>query len=1767
MAELFILPKRREDAYTGTDADPTSGDVLQNSLTQILMRGTSDQTFGASPKPTELFGDLPQHAAITLSEIVDSALLNYPQKAVAGFNSTQQNPIARTIQEGPAGAAVRGVAAGQEALRGAADSARTQLGPEAANPTAFSGNVPVRSLGQAGQTVLNSSNPLLGALAQQGVNQLPENVPVSAKRSDVNSFVGSGIRQGAEFAGAEAALGATAFAEAAKSYEMAKKFNIARVLMDTTGAGLVGATDTYIEALGRDGTYQPAELAKNALANAAAYGLGGAALSALSESVKLVKAQSIREGMTRYAGQAELEQKANGTFYRPVDIVPKEPEFMPKTSPDYKKGDPKSIMEDMKQGLHTQYDSLQDFLVIGHGMPEGRAKELSKVLNTKSIKFGEGISGALPDKPKEFKLKPEERISMIGVLGKDKPTRFNKPVEQLSDSELSQVMLEQRSIDAQKLATTATDRFENPPVMSPAKIAEKVVMVQKEAKKYGPLVTVDDLAQKLGKQPQDLYAMSPQELNKALAPYRGELAKQNYARRDLNRAAEASAKKTAAAAIPANQKTVLAVLKEHGVSPAEIAASLNYDISSTGSSQAVGYSYQTNRIKPTDVLRMDPNALQNMLQEGSLKDQLRLIQGASKALAKEPPEVKIKFSSKDPMENAIKYLNERRGFVPEDMSLLEANDMHASAQETAGYSDYVVKAEPDAKLSMKTVSGPVDVSGDRVYAVQYPGDNGKKLIANFSGKRLMEETQAGNIKPEKIADIGHIDDIDTFRTRVLQEGITSGVIEEGRKTIRKQLKAMGIESGKIEDALSRIDNKAMRKAILTMTLTTHAAYTEPSLNKVIDHTLDNFSYKTAMRNNIERVLNSEKDRMAFDLLYPKQSEELAGLFTKWDRLRMPTQAVKDADVAALQTKLDGKGIALMNNILKQVEDGRSIFQNEIKKGVYEFTGYSKLPPDAQASVDEWLKIHVQNNPNYVTYDRQGDYHIVEKDANGTITSREAFKTYSEAQKAAETKRAASTSGTVTFENRNTEKKIVYEPSGRRLESPLYSGTKKIDQSPFMQDINIAADRAGVAPTDQARKMLNDFLIGEHGPELSPNLQPRDYTPGAKITLESIYRNTRKLANHFAEVTADSKLRNMTPTILEQLNASMVTQNPKRRMAYADFAKEYLDTVLNSQKETLPLSMIRSALYNRELFMKVSFWLQNSLQRKSMTLPIAAGYGREGMAAYLLGTRVGDRYAAMFYENPDKIASVLAKSKLLDSEMKTQLAKLSNEGHLGALSLEDIGSISAKQKEAVDNYFNARKGNIVPSALGSMYKFAGKTAHMLNYGVATTERANRIGDAITYLGIGKKLGYTGDELYNFARRNIYNTQLGYSDMWLPTAMASMKPAPKEIAKTLTMFWRYQFESYSRHMEGIHDFFNGTGKLATGKASLKDLSAQGKNPARLPVDMAVTLGLGGLRGFNPMMWAAGLATAGSPLLATGVESMLRHQTNHPSADKILKDLQSNSETDDITNFTWDDAIEHFSRKIGTAPDSGEYNIVTSGLPSVMGFQMSRSVGPNSPAQLGPGYMHSLLNDLGEAYRNWDQGDPTAMNSILASFLFGSAASGTVEAARVLNTGRTEVKLGQERVAVKENAGMYDAILRFSRLEANDIANVKSNYERARVATQRREQLQNYVTDQVKSYLRATPGSTALDPEVQDRIDNLNIWNGIMRSKGLDSMGTLINVDHVKEVAHDYQRQLDTYGEASRTLDEIGHDARRYDKKVPTKLNLTQFNREGVPLQREE
>jgi hypothetical protein len=1318
-------------------------------------------------------------------------------------------------------------------------------------------------------------------------------------------------------------------------------------------------------------------------------------------------------------------------------------------------------------------------------------------------------------------LSDAERTTIIESVGRDKATRFGRRVYELDDTELLQVASEERAAATRRNVTQNTPHAE--PVIKPtpdAKLARRqqnLRAIQGIHQSLG----IEDVAAQSGMTPEYVAGADPARLRAWLAKNRDTLVKQGVTNLQSNKAL-----RTKRYATGANQKAVSAVLSKYGATPEDVAFALNIDFEApaTGTPGIEPIRAVPGKLlQPGDVYAMDAAALENNLARGQVGRSIRYLRSVQNDIATLSPELQARYPKT--LEGAIQYLNDLR--TPTTNLPPEAMEELALKRVRGQKAPFFERQEPEyAGLSPDTVEPPTgpttiadtSVDPEKLYTVRYMTPDGEEAVANMYGDRLAQSAEAGQIKPSKIEEVPSPDNEhdEAFNT-YLGSGF-GGAQALYDKYITKKLAPYGPKvQAAWRDTRNKMTSKAFADMVLAFEMPTSFMHREPATMHAVDLAYNATNHVIAADNQFAKVINNGKDWVRLRTAYPEAAEEMIETIVAWNEqykhtYQSVTQARRDRDMQGIFQKLDARGQKLAGDVYSQINAARELSGQTLREGILESAQFSRRTPEMQKRLLDVIDPKFRN-PDYVHFSRRGNYSVSVTGDRGGKVHEERWASRGEAMKGLEELKKKFPQGRFRFEDRTSNVYETHSPTGKTGEGKLPPGTKRADRDEDLILERLDVDRLIPAAADETlentiREMATEGTVGRAPSYLSR----RQYVPGHKTTIETVFHDFERINDIGARLKASAMIRNNKEAVLEKVKAGLITRNPKKQQAFLDAMDKYLELGANPHTERQAFGMIRAGLANMELVGKLSFPLINMTQTLTMTLNAAAGYGMRGVARWAAAHKVASIYAMQRLVDPKIMIADFAAEKIHPDVTKA-LLKLSEEGQLGPAVIEDLASLTPKQRTRLEEFFQAGPfGKMVKAPyLGAKYGAKAMTAL-----IAVSERYNRLVDAFTYLGIGHDMGYRGDDLFNFARRGIAKTQLRYEDMWLPNAMRESR-AILDVAKTQKLFFRYSVEQFLHTSQAIEDSMRSVTKEGakqllravperrTGPRVIRGRrAAVGKSRLRAPAAVLGQLALGGAMGLDPTVWAIAAITGAVGLpAATAYETWLRHHNAHPSTDKITKELAGPNVEDPTTGMTWDERASYWEKELGASGKTKD--VVHFGIPSVIGINIGGATRMSTPYQTvtSPAYPGNRVRDAYEAIKEFHMtGNPVKLFPV-----FGSLGKGIDDAVQMMRDSRVTLERGNKKTALMDpsnenepyNPEVIDYVAALGRFDTVSKAKLRNDIATRNLMQRRREQLNNSVMARVHSYIDNHADNIDYDA-IDEMIEPMNVWNDLLDSKGL-------------------------------------------------------------------
>lgn len=1386
-------------------------------------------------------------------------------------------------------------------------------------------------------------------------------------------------------------------------------------------------------------------------------------------------------------------------------------------------------------------------------------------------------------------LADSERKALVDSIGGlEKPTRFPKPdggykqAAELSDIELIQMGREQRSIEMQKAASADTVAPEGVLRPTPEKAydAAKKNLASLRAidKLKGNLLTFDDLSAVSGVPAERLSKMSNSGVRELRDKFSKELTGIMNQKVEANKLAQGV--RGRGMTTPARAAQVTQTLQKHGVTVNEAAALLNADlnVSTSGPTKIYG-----NPVYPGDIMTFEPTGLDNLLQRS--KPEIDRLRAAKRRYLAENPGVKPgtdidqlvldSLSSQKPSleqpgialtdaeKSVLKTRQGRRNpLKATDEEYLKEKIASGDESDVVGYPSDVVKVEPHSTHKVTTAEGEsIPLDAHRDYNVSYTDSKGVEHFAILRGKQIIENDLAGVLKVHRVIDEREFmdpidkqlaDDLDGI---YLGSGLGGGQKELTRmaRNMRVKLEAMGVNVG---DQFEKMDKDKFRDFILGASLPTHVMNVHPEFRHVFDAVLDKEGSVTSIRGNAERILNYDKDAISLKQQFPVAYSELNKTLRLFDlgahAGKIPTELEFNQAIAGIASKAGNKGSAMLYKVVDQVGAIRAQARDLLAKQIREEVGFAKLSEPHQKIVDEFINGKLYTNPWYQPINRDGHIHVsvVEQGSMGPrVTHRESFETTNDALEAVKRIRESAPGKSVHMDNLKTKASEVWTPAGKKI-SKTNKGKPygQDDGLVSIDDLGLAAENAAVPTISEDLKNIMTQQVHLQGMAVDQHLKPRDYTPGFRDDLvDDIIGGYRKIINNVSERYPSKVLENKRDTIIKMVNDSMATQFGPTRDALIRYANKYIDMATTSEKNPALGAGIRAGLYNWMLSYSGGFLVMNSLQTFQTSLRRAAGYGPTGLQHFFGSFASSEKFAYAMLSSEEKARGLIAKANL-PQEHREILARLLNEGV--------IGDITTKQM------VSDTEGMLTQKSKDNINKFLSIFARI-------SEKHNRFQDALMYTGIGRDVvKLKGDDLYNFVRRGIMETQFGLTDSTLPLFMSSADTVNKSFWKANLMFYKFATESYSRQMEGIKNMLSGVeGTAGKNMFERADVRARaGKSRLQVPVDVASQLALGGITGLNVMSWASGIATGGRPGAAWVTEQGLRALGRAVNPAWAISQMNEKFNMDIPLDLSYDQMVKRVGEKLGG--EDGK-NFILHGLPNVGGFTFSNKIAPQLPDMMNKtqgSFIQNYKDNATTAAQKMQEGDMSGI-ARLAPTVVGNVANG-LEIAR---THEVYATIGRERELIKRDAGAASTMRAFMGLQDVDVFNAKRDYKIASDLEKRREQVINLVKKRITNEVKNSENPS--DDFIDGTLDIARLWNANIRSHNAPA-NLVIDVDSRDSESLSgyymsaYQKkasgQFNPQSLEDKTLTELNaRDSKGRPKPVSTELAVRNYAATGENL----
>lgn len=1764
-------------------------DPLTDALEQraIEAQKPKPKPVGPTPRPHEWYSNLGEATVQTLAQAVGEFLK--PATAGTQFLNTMptaNNAVSRALGEGPVGLALRAGDAARQKLAQVEQAMTQRIVAQGGNPDPsmqIKGDLPIR---QPLQATMGAINPMYGALAGLAPQSAP--VDMSVSRGDTARFTGEVGRQALEWeAGAGALKAVPAFQrfatganmahlapvmeqfgsiKAAQEFVNSQKFNVAKVLEDTAGGFATGALDTFVQDYAnQDGTYTPAETLKRAAGAAVMYGLGGGVLQSLGQVAKTLKADIISKALSR----EDKALVAAGKARKP-------------TSPYAVELGSKELPVDELSGLRIEGPSvtLGSGLGGGEGAFRRRGQKGPATGPYGEAPVGDPESGARAEKIMKKPLDPAEagprtlsdleRGTMIEALGRDKGTRFGKRVFELSDEELTVAANDARQAATLKAATKDTVHEQKPVMPTPDAVEKRRIGNLKMIKNYHKSLTLEDVAALSKTSVERVAGADPKRLAAWLRTNTDALKAAGVKTFNTNRSL-----KPRNFATGAEHKAVADVLKKHGFLPEDVALALNAGFEPPASGiPSLDPIDVAKAVKPGDVYRFDPKALDEDIASGTVGRKIRYLKAVAADMKTLPEEVQKLYPATP--EGAVQFLNhQRQGKFP-GVSADAAEEMMQRKLhgDNVQFDDYAEGQQPfestHAEAPVQIGDSTVDPS--KLYTVKYTDPSGQEAIANMYGDQIIEANTNGHLEKLTVkevppADAEHDDIVGTYLGSGF--GAAQPLYE---KYVEKRLAKYGPEvAAQWRDFKNKATPEGMLRFMVAFEMPTSIAHREPAVWKAIDTAANAEAMVSVAEKRFADLTRNNQDMVRFVSRHPKEAQALVDKIVEWNwqykaTKRSVEQAKRDADVAGIMQSLDPRGQQMLKTVYDQISAIRSSAQQELIGGLKEAANFSKRPPEMQKLFTDVIDRKINANPDYVHFNRKGPYSVSVSrptDSGGmTTVHKQNWETRAEAQKGlTELKTKFGNGHTYAFEDRTSNVRSV---NGGPEKAFKPRATLR-DEDNILEMLDVDKITPETIPPDMEsmlQGLAEETVIGK-----TPTyLGQRQYIPGFKTDLQTIYDDFERLHIIGSKLKAASMVRNTKPDVLTYIKNGLLTRNPKKQRIILDYADKYLGLAEKPITEKTGFGLMRSGLAHLQLAMKMQFPVVNLTQTMVMSANMAAGYGPRGMARWASAHKLATAYAMQHLWPKSKTMTEFAAQKL-PAEIVKGLKRLSDEGQLGTAIVDDLASLTHVQSGSIDKTLTRYLGKGASQAAQKTVSGASKVATI---GIALTERYNRLVDAITFLGIGHDLGHRGDDLFNFARRNIAQAELRYSDMWLPQAATSNKAVGEGI-KLFKMFWRFPVAQYVEMKNALRDSIRNV-SAEDAKGLLKALpdkrtgprvirntrAAVGKSRLRAPVAALGQLAVGGSMAFDPtVMGSVATASAVGVGGAMAAETLFRAYNQFmPSTDKMLSDLKGPSADEPATNMSWDDRTRYYEDKFNV-PDQWK-GVVHYGVPALAGVNIGRSTALSTPLQVAssPAYPNGVINDLLQSISNWKKtGDGTQLLRV------ASLGKGINEASEMARIGRVTISRGDEKTALEDKDGtpytpeLLDYVASVARFETVKVADLRNKTASAQALTRRREQLRNAVAKDVHSFIEKNGEDTDWSM-VQDKLAPVLAWNDLAASKGLAQRdpSLLIDVDALmKNFTDRYEEVMFAEG-APRTPTQRVQLAQSRERQPSTKDILT-------------
>ena len=1624
--------------------------------------------------------------------------------------------------------------------------------------------------------------------------------------------------------------------KAAQEFVNAQKFNAAKVLEDTVGGFTTGVLESFNQDYANpDGTYTPAETLKKAAAMSVMYGLGGGVLQSLGQVAKTLKSDIISKALSREdkalvaAGKARkpttdpyalgadskelgVDQLSGLRIEGPQNLDIVKVPGSPIRTPQYMaRKDAEALLQDIDYSLRNGPEGMP---MEEYYMLLDDQKALSRILeipDQRGVTLGSGLgggqgafrrrgqkgpatspygadpisdptSGSRAEKlmregtdPAAFGkrvLSDLERGTLVESLGRDKGTRFGKRVFELSDEELLKVASDARAAATLKAATKDTVREQKPLLPTPDAAEKRRAGNIKMIQNYGKSLTIDDVAALSKTSVERVAGADPKKLSAWLKTNAEKLKLQGVKNFNTNRTL-----KPRNFATGAEHTAVAQVLKKHGFLPEDVALALNAGFEPPASGiPSLDPIDVAKAVKPGDVYRFDPKALDTDITSGAIGRKIRYLKAVAADMKTLPPEVQQLYPATP--EGAVQFLNhQRQGKFP-GVSADAAEEMMQRKLhgDKVQFDEYAEGQNPFEQTHAESATqiGDALVAPEKLYTVKYQGADGQEAIANMYGDQIIEANAAGHLEKPTIKEVPSADpEHDAAIGTFLGSGF-GGAQPLYEKYIEKRLAKYGPEvAAQWGDFKNNSTPEGLLRFAIAFEMPTAIAHREPAVWKAVDTAAAAEGMVMGAEKKFLALTRKNKDLTRLLARHPKEAQALADKLVEWNwqykqTYRSVEQAKRDADLAGIMQTLDPQGQKMFMTVYEQINSIRSSAQQELVGGLKEAARFSKRPVEMQKRFTDVIDRKINANPDYVHFNRKGNYsvNVSRPGESGHMTTvhKENWETLAEAQKGLkDLKTKYGTGHTYAFEDRASNLKEVHGNSGvKKSEMKARATARDEDAILEMLDVDrIVPAEVGTDMESVLQGLAEETVIGK-----TPTyLGKRQYIPGHKVTLETVFSDFERLHGIGSKLRAASMVRNTKPDVLEYVRNGLLTKNPKKQRILLDYVDQYLGMAEKPMTEKTGFGMLRAGLANLQLGMKAQFPVVNMTGTLAMSANIASGYGTRGLARWAAGHKIAQAYALQrLWPKSKSMEQFLAQK--LPPEIVKNLKRLSDEGHLGSAIIEELTSLTHTQAGSMNKTLQKYLGKGVGNLAHKTVSAANKAATL---GILATERYLRFVDGMSFLGIGYDLGHRGDDLFNFAYQRITEANLRQSDMWLPQAIRG-SGALKESVKTAKMFWRFPVAQYIEMKNAIRDSLAPVTKESaqrhlraypSKRSALRTIhgrAAIGKSRLRLPVAAMGQLALGGSMAFDPTVLASlGVASVAGVGVAAATEAAMRAWNAHiPNTDKILKELEGPDPESETTNMTWDERTRYWEDQLNI-PETFK-GTVHYGAPALAGVNVGRSTSVSTPLQVGmsPLYPSGVINDLLKSLAAYKKtGDGTQLLRV------ASAGKGINEASEMARTGRISIAHGDEKTALEDSTGepyepeTLDYVAALGRFETVKVADLRNKTANALALTRRQDQLRNAVTKDVKAYIEQN-GEDADWGIIQEKLEPLIAWNDLALSKGLAQKDSslLMDLKSIQDTFTDrYEEVLFAEGKP-RTATQRVQIAQSRSRKPSTKDILT-------------